>query len=213
MFNPGNLRKIHRCQRSAAVKGILSDYLHVIGKHHFLQGGAIQESALGQSYRCSPTRHSAEVTFRDSRVIGKCTPITAHSYLRKFARQLEFGELRIKSILNGSLCLLGSHAGHIDITGDTGRKIFSAQLDLTILRSEIKFKLITIFPRLFSIKADHRLRIHFQPIAVRLRQLVTTSSLGDGDYTRQTEIEVHITREGFRNGDKGIGNERSKIAG
>lgn len=41
-------------------------------------------------------------------------------------------------------------------------------------------------------------------IAVRLRQLVTAGSPGDGDYVDQVELEVHIIREGFRNGDKGV---------
>lgn len=49
-------------------------------------------------------------------------------------------------------------------------------------------------------------------VAVRLRQLVTVNALGDGGCTGHFEKEVHITREGFRNGDKGMGDGRVQIA-
>ena len=49
------------------------------------------------------------------------------------------------------------------------------------------------------------------PVAVRLRQLVTAGSPGDGDYVDQVELEVHIIREGFRNGDKGVGNGQNAV--
>ena len=48
-------------------------------------------------------------------------------------------------------------------------------------------------------------------VAVRLRQLVTAGTLGYGGYTGRSEKELHITREGFRNGDKGMGGGRVKI--
>lgn len=43
--------------------------------------------------------------------------------------------------------------------------------------------------------------------------MVTAGTLGDGGYTGHVEKEVHIPREGFRNGDKGMGGGRVKIAG
>ena len=42
--------------------------------------------------------------------------------------------------------------------------------------------------------------------------MVIANALGDGGCTDHFEKEVHITREGFRNGDKGIGDGRVKIA-
>ena len=42
--------------------------------------------------------------------------------------------------------------------------------------------------------------------------MVTANALGDGGCTDHFEKEVHITREGFRNGDKGMGGGRVIIA-
>ena len=89
------------------------------------------------------------------RIIGKYTPLPAHSYLGKFALQLDFGVACFEGCTDGCPRHDVGHAGHVDSAGGRGCEIFQAQLDLIIRRRvEVKFKVAVVLPTPSRIDAD-----------------------------------------------------------
>ena len=88
------------------------------------------------------------------RIIGKYTPLIAHSYLGKFARQLEVGVARVEGCPDGCPRHDVGHVGHVDNAGRGGCEILQAQLDLIIRRVEVQLEVAVVLPTPSRIDAD-----------------------------------------------------------
>ena len=89
------------------------------------------------------------------RIIGKYTPLTAHAYLGKFARQLEVDVACFEGGKDGYLRHEVGHIGYVDVAGGGGCEIFRAHLDLMFRRRvEVKLEVVAVLITPSHIEAD-----------------------------------------------------------